>query len=142
MTVIAHPWKNLTPGPYLYSRPSWDEPQLVDVFAGEGDFNGCLMIRHQPGLIPARLSDTPVDGLFEPSERTVVVAAGVLDAWRQPAVKGLRSEDVGPFVQALTRRLTGRLTDTTNVVPALEAVLMATNGMDVTISVTVRPNQV
>lgn len=137
MSVITHPWKSLTPGPYLYGRPGWGGQDLVDVIAGEGDFEGQLMVRTQPGLIPSRLSDTPVDGCFEPSERIVVVADGVLESWRQPTVEGLRSEDVGPFVQALTRRLNG----TTNVVPALEGLLMAANGMDVTISVTVRPRQ-
>ena len=68
--------------------------------------------------------------------RTVVVADGVLSSWLEPMPSGLRSEELRPFLCAVTRRPG----EGVNVPAMLEGLLLALNGRDVRITIAVRPN--
>lgn len=81
---------------------------------------------------PERAASALDDGLG----RTVVVADGILSAWLEPMPKGLRSEELRPFLCAMT----SRPGQGTSVPAMLEELLLALNGRDVRITIEVRPN--
>lgn len=66
----------------------------------------------------------------------VVIADGVLNVWLQPMIAGMKSDDLRPFLCAIASQ-PKRMT---NIMAALENVLLALDGRDVKISVLVRPN--